>query len=186
MLRKSLFAVVALWSCHHGATAQTLTLTSSDAQAVKTRKSVLGVRYDNCYLKDDGASYGLVGSVSAVRDPQTKRVTARMLTLGNGGLGSAGTETLYTIALGLPATLTQGVYTLRAADDNGLVIVPKGTNLELEYVARLVSVRILRCDGKTVSGELNGTFVPATKAVKGRPAQVIITGAVFSDCELIN
>lgn len=186
MLRKILVIVVVLWSLHHRSAAQILTLTSSGPKAVKIQKNVLGVKYNNCYVKDDVASYGLVGSVSSVRDQQTKKITSRMLTLGNGGLGNSGKEKLYTIALSLPAIITKGVYTLKTADDNGLVIVPKGTSLEVEYAARLVTVSITNYDEKTVSGELNGTFVLADKAVKGQPVQVIIKGASFANCEIIN
>lgn len=186
MLRKCFFVVLVLWVFHHNSTAQTLTLTAADPKAVKSKKNVLGIPYDNCYVKDGVASYGLVGSVSAVRDRQTKKITSRILTLGNGGLSNPGKETLYTIALSLPAVLTKGVYPLQIAGDNGLVITPKGTSQEVEYVARRVTVSITRCDEKTVSGELNGTFVLATEAVKGQPVQVIVKGAVFTDCELIN
>lgn len=186
MLRKSLFVVLVLWSLHHQSLAQTLTLTAADPKAVKASKNVLGVKYINCYLKDDVASYGLVGSVSVVRDRQTQKITSRILALGNGGLGNPGKENLYTLLLTLPASIAKGVYTLDAADDNGLAINPKGTNLEVEYAAKLVTVSISRYDGKTASGELNGTFVLADKAVKGQPVQVLLKRAVFSNCEIIN
>jgi len=52
-------------------------------------------------------------------------------------------------------------------------------------VARLVTVRLTRYDGKTASGEISGTFVLAGKAAE-QPALVVLKGVVFTDCEVIN
>ena len=165
------------------AQSKTLVLTSGDSRQVKI-KTIMGITFNNCFLKDAVGTYGMAGSLTYIKDETSKKINGKILTLGNGG-GEKSKQNSYAIALNLPATANKGLYTLKTADDGSVIINPKGTKLDVEYAVNTVTVSITANDGKKVSGEINGTFLLLNKLAKGQPIQLIFKSVLFYNCEII-
>ena len=162
---------------------QTITLTTGDSKNAKVVK-IMGVSFNNAYLKDNAGTYGLTGSLSILKD-ENKKITNKLLTLGNGG-GQQGKQNSYAIALNLPVNNQKGgIYKLTNADDGEIVYNPKGKNLDLEYAVKSVTINIKTNDGENISGEISGVFQLIGKANKNVPNQINITRLNFSKIEII-
>lgn len=159
-------------------------LTSGNSKNAAPIK-VLGISFNNAFVKDAKGTYGLTGSLAILRSDDKKKVVGKLLTLGNGGSGN-GKQNAYAIALNLPATAQKGMYNLKQADDGEIIYGPNGKQSDLEYAVKSATVNILTNDGKKISGEISGVFVLLDKRNTTQPQQIIVSKLVFSSLEIID